>query len=194
MADRGRPNMLLHQTFVLATMAHAKHFADTSQLFVGSQQLVPFWIPDGHPGRELAAVLDIKQHAGNEPRNLAGALRRNERAHRSAWEVTDGHEAAFVMEIAHRLQNVDLRSVAAADSERDGAQAAAKLAEQRSLHLSRRKRHQTAPCHSCSGRRAAGGGRIRLSGGGVPPDAASFPQRCPLPPETASFIESEPSW
>jgi hypothetical protein len=33
------------------------------------------------------------------------------------------------MEIAHRLQNVDLRGVAAAGSERDGTQAAAKLAE-----------------------------------------------------------------
>ena len=101
MADGGRADMLLHQAFIFASMAHAKHFADAAELFVGGQELVSIWVPDGHASRELATILDVEQHARHKPGNLASPLGRNQRALRGPGKVTDGHQATFVMKIAH---------------------------------------------------------------------------------------------
>ena len=102
-ADGGPTGVLRHQSLVLAAVAEAKHLADAADVLDRGEQLAAVRIPDGHPGRELAAVLDVEEHPRHETRHLLRPLGRAEVAGIgaiAAWQVVDGYQPALVMQFA----------------------------------------------------------------------------------------------
>ncbi len=65
--DRGRPRILLHDGFGLGGMGELEYFAHRPYILVRVDQLVASRIKRGDSGRQLPAVLDIQQHAGQQP-------------------------------------------------------------------------------------------------------------------------------
>ena len=55
-------------------MVQAEDLADVPHFLVGVDKLVPMGIIGGHAGRQLAAVLDVQQHARHQPGDILGAL------------------------------------------------------------------------------------------------------------------------
>ena len=102
-ADGGPTGVLRHQSLVLAAVAEAKHLADAAHILDRGEQLAAVRIPDGHPGRELAAVLDVEEHPRHETRHLLRPLGRAQVAGIgaiAAWQVVDGYQPALVMQFA----------------------------------------------------------------------------------------------
>src|SRR5262245_61545639 len=112
MPDCRPAGILLHQTLVLAAVAHAKYFADTAHVLVRLQQLLAVGIEGCNSCRELAAVLDVQQHPRHKARNFIGPLRRAKRTGVAIRQVIDRGQTAFVMQFAHgRAQKTCISTV-----------------------------------------------------------------------------------
>ncbi len=101
LADGGTAGVFAHQALRLAAMAEPEHFADAAQVLEGVDELVAVGIVRGHAGRQLAAILDVEQHAGQQPRHLLGPLLGTQRAAPAAGQVVDRRDATLVQQIAH---------------------------------------------------------------------------------------------
>ena len=104
MADRRPAGVLLHQTLVLAPMAHPENLAHASHVLVGGEQLGPLGIPGGQASRELAAVLDVEEHSRDQPRHLLLPLGRTQGTRLGTGQVINGRQAALMTQVAHRFR------------------------------------------------------------------------------------------
>jgi hypothetical protein len=94
------PRIFPHQALGFAAVRQAKHLADRPHLLVCVQKLLAAGIETGHSRSQLAAVLNIKQHPGQKPRDFVGAAFGTERM-LLARQVIDRGNAAFMVQVAH---------------------------------------------------------------------------------------------
>ena len=69
-----RPACSLHDVLELSGMVEPKRFDDGADLLVGGEHAFAMRIERGHAGAELAAILQVDQHAGHQPRDLLGSI------------------------------------------------------------------------------------------------------------------------
>ena len=79
MADGRAPGELRHDVVVLGRMVEAKRLDNRADLFVGIEDALPPRVERREPRRQLPAILQIKQHAGHQSRDLFGTCERGKR-------------------------------------------------------------------------------------------------------------------
>ena len=130
MPDGRRPRILPHQSLVLLSMMQVKDLVDRPDVLVRIDQLVAIGVEGRHAGGELAAVLDIQQHARDQSRALQWIAFRSQAAHASPLQVVDGGDPAFVEQFGHGRN--DLRAtdwLGTSGAGRDSAGPARRLAD-----------------------------------------------------------------
>ena len=68
--DADGPRGPLHQRLALPGVRESKYLADRPDIFVGIDQPAPPRMIGGDPGGQLAAILNVQQHAGQQTRRL----------------------------------------------------------------------------------------------------------------------------
>ena len=104
MANRGMSRILPHQLFVRLLAVEVKHLRHGPHFFVGVDQLVPLLIEGGEPGSQLATVLDVNQHSGDEATGGIRISPRDQRTDLVAEPVIDRHNATLVSQLRHLSQ------------------------------------------------------------------------------------------
>ena len=99
--DARATGVLVHQLVALQPMGQAENFGDGADLLVSVDQLIAVGIVGRDARRQLSAILDVQQHAGQQARYLVGTRLRTEWASGHIRQMIDRGDAAFVMEFAH---------------------------------------------------------------------------------------------
>ena len=92
----------LHDRLELVAMVEAERLGDRPQLLVGLDQRVAIGAEAGHARGELAAVLHVQEHPGDQPGDavdLAGD--RCQLGDGLALSVEYGRDAALVVKLTH---------------------------------------------------------------------------------------------
>ena len=98
----------------------------------------------GHPGRQLAPVLNVQQHPRHQPGDLLRPLRRTEGTSPTPRKMIDRRHAAFVEKFAHRCKSQSRKSRPSATIEQAKSKRSSGTARLRSDVSALTRRHQEA--------------------------------------------------
>ena len=103
-ADGGGAVVPLHDRLELVPMVEAERLGHRPQLLVGLQERTASGMIAGHPRGELAPVLHVEQHPGDQPGHAVAVPRdRGQRGDRCAVGMEDGRHATLVVQFAHEI-------------------------------------------------------------------------------------------
>ena len=103
-SDRSGTGVLLHHHLGRFGVAEMKHLGDGADVTMGVDQLFPVWAEGGHSGGQLAAVLNVQQQSGHQPRCFLRSLRGRQAARLAVRQVVNRGNATLVEQLGHGIQ------------------------------------------------------------------------------------------
>jgi hypothetical protein len=101
--DRGAARVSLHDRLTFTAMRQSKDFCNGPDIFHRIQDEGSIGIEGGHPGSELASILDILQHAREQVRDRLAARIGAQTAFLATRQVINGRNTAFMVQFAHEI-------------------------------------------------------------------------------------------